>query len=336
MVFTDFKVKYDPDKETPQDLTKKIINSIFIRRLKNKKPAITFISGDSGEGKSYSALKLQETILEILGLDINKYLDVMNVYIPIEYPIKIQKLLYDKEYKKVNVITLHEAREVIKAKEWHSFLNQSIADINAMTRSVKRLCVFIVSQFIRDISSDIRYTLNYYIKVKRAMGGNRRARLYISVVWKDDRDMDKPKLRKRRLSGIVVYPDNRHRRYTPIYLELTPPSKEVAKKFDEADFNAKSKINKGKLNKLLKEMQKDLEVKDDKIEAMVSWYVKNPDSLNMILKRRGSKISVKPYLMKMHDVNKEELKLFEEKLLTELSNKEVVKDGRNTEVEGQN
>jgi hypothetical protein len=311
-MFTDFVIKYNPKEDTPEDLTKRVLRSIVLRRLQYNKPAVLFISGDSGEGKSFGALKLQETLLELQGLELKDYINNINVYTPLQYPEKLQALLFNKELKKANIICMHEAREVIKAKNWHSFVNVAISDVNAMSRSVKRLCIMIISQFIRDISTDIRYTINYYIKVRRPMGGNKRARLYISVMWKDDRDLEKPKLRKRRLSGFVVYPDGRRRRWTPDYLEVTRPKKENTDIFEKSDREAKEKLLKSKMDKLIKEMRTEVEAEEDKTQKIADFYTKDQEQLNLACERYRGGWKIKKSYAEMSDLNKTEIKRLNE------------------------
>ncbi len=312
MAFCDFVVKYDPEKDKPLDITKRILYSVVIKRLKAHKPVVMFVGGDSGEGKSITCLRLQQLLLEIQGLDIRDHMDDINVYIPIEYPEKLRRLLFDKSLKKVNIICTHEAREIVKAKLWYDFLNRSIADINAMSRSVKRLCNMVVSQFIRDISPDIRYTLTYYCVVRRPK--NKPARLYINVLWKDDRDLEKPKLRRRKLSGYLVYPNGRYRRYIPQYFEMTKPPKDLVAIFEKRDYEAKAGIIKGKIDKLIQEMKADMGVKNNKIELMVDWYVKHQDNLNVIGRKIRDKWIVKPEVKKMHDLTVDEAKEFQSEL----------------------
>lgn len=331
MALKDFVIKYNPKVDKPIDITKRILFSIIINRLKHKKPAVLFISGDSGEGKSFSALRLQELLMDAQGMELTKYLNDINVYIPIEYPQKINNLLglnkgsyKETNLKDVNIICVHEARELVKAKNWQSFINTAISDINAMSRSLKRLCVMIVSQFIRDISTDIRYTINYYIKVRRPIG--KKVRLYIYVMWKDDTDLEKPKLRKRKITGYLIYPNGQWRKYSPSYLELRKPKKENVEIFENQDRQSKAKIIKQKINKLIKEMSSDMELENEKINLMVEHYLKNPENLNSIGKQFKSKWKLKPEIRQMYDLSIEESKDFEKKLNEALISKGVVKN----------
>jgi len=323
MAFCDFVIRHDPEKESVEDLSKKILISLYINRIKAKKPVITFVSGESGEGKSINTIKLIQVLLELQGLNIKDFLHDINVYTPLQYPTKLDAILYDKRLKKVNMIVMHEAREIVKAKMWHSFLTQAIGDVNAMSRAIKRLMIFIISQFIRDIATDIRYTLNYYIKVARPR--NRRARFYIYKMWKDDKDLEKPKLRKRKISGYLLLPNGTSKRYSPQYLELKMPDKEIVDEFDKKDMESKSEIIKRKLNKLIKEMSEDLNLENKKIEGMIKFYSDHPESLKKVGTRSRGKWKVNPEFKDMHDLNKDEVKAFSEGLDLQLKAKGLIK-----------
>lgn len=327
MAFCDFVVYHDITKDKEEELTRKILYSVLIKRLKAKKPAIIFIGGDSGEGKSYTAITLQLLLLELQGIDIRKYFHAINVYTPIEYPEKLDGLLYDKELKKVNIICMHEAREVVKAKRWQSFLTQAISDVNAMSRSIKRLAVIIISQFIRDITPDIRYTLNYYCIVRRPKG--KPARMYINVLWKDDRDLEKPRLRKRKLSGYIVDNKGHYTRYIPQYIELKKPPEDLCKIFDKADFEAKTQIIRNKTIKLISEMKSELNLTSQKIEAIVKFYSDNPESLALIGRRWHGKFKLKPEARQIHELTKAEANRFETLLNEKFKEKGIIEVVKN-------
>jgi hypothetical protein len=323
MGYTDYVVKYDPNVDTPQDLTRKILYSIFILRVKYKKPAVIFVSGDSGEGKSISSVRLLQELMELQGLDYKKHMDGVNIYTPIQYPEKLNKILYDKEYKKANILIIHEARTLIKAKMWNSFLTQAIADVNAMSRQIKPMITIIISQFIRDITTDMRYTLNFYVKIKR-LRGDSFARMQINVMWKDDRDLEKPKLRKRRLRGFLVYPNGKYRRHSPQYLAIKKPDKEICQEFDRQDAAAKTAIIHQRLEKLVKEMRDDLGLESKKISSMVDWYTEHIENLSLIGKRYKAGWKILKEARQMHDMTSEEVKSFELALNKKLKEMEVI------------
>lgn len=309
MAWCDFVVKYNPEEDDAEDLTRRILFSIWVKRIKHNKPVNVFIGGDSGEGKSFTVLRLQELLCEIQGLDHTEYMQAMNVFTPLEYPEKLDPILYDKELKKVNMIAIHEARDLVRAKNWQQFMTQAISDVNAQARSVKRLMTFIVSQFIRDITTDMRYTLNFYCTVSRPKG--KKARLYINVLWKDDRDLERPKLRKRKLSGYLVYPNGRYQRFVPQYLELSKPAKETTDLFERLDRESKSGIIRKKLDRLIDEMKTEMGMESEKVEAMVSYYKKHPDQITTIGKRYRGKWKMTKESREMHDLSRGEVERFE-------------------------
>jgi len=310
-MYADFIVKFDPATQTRQDLGRMIIQHIYYNRIRGKKPTVTFIGGDSGEGKSTAALVLMQTLLEKKDISLKDYLHDVNVYIPLEYTGKLDALLYDKRLRRVNCFCIHEAREVIKAKNWMSFLNQAISDVNAMSRAVKRINTFIVSQFIRDISKDIRYTINFYVRTVRP--SSQKARLYFFRLWKDDRDLDNPVLRKRRLQGYVVTPTKTYR-FIPSYIQVKMPEKEICDAFDEKDYKAKSEIIKRKLNKLLQIMEQDIEKPSEKIKTMVKFYTEEYERLDYIGRRVRGKLKLSPKFKEMHGLTDIEVKMFRKEL----------------------
>jgi len=324
----DFIVKYDPVNEPPELLTERIIYSLFVRPLKKNKPRIIFMGGDTGEGKTFSVNTFMKIILKTQGIikdekEFREYINVINIFQPLEYGIKTKTILFDKKYKKINTIALQEAREIVKAKRWQEFSSQAVADINAQARQIKRMCIFVVSQFIRDITTDVRYSLNYYLTVYRAMGGNGRAMVRIQRIWKDDRDLEKPKIRKRGIAGYVIYPNGRRRYIKPKYLELKNLEKQTAKILDELDTKAKKPIIEKKLEELMRRLQDEFGLKDDKIGAMVEFYTNNQESLKLIGKRTNAgKFKLNNNFKIMHDITPTEAKDFNDKLNQSLEKKQ--------------
>jgi hypothetical protein len=311
MAFCDFRVKYDPKKDTKRDLYLRILYVLFIKRIKGKKPAPIFIGGDSGEGKSTTVARLMQDLCEIQGLNAIDVFEDINVFQPLEYSPKLDALLdpRNKRLKKVNLFGIHEARDIIKSSKWQSFLAQVFADVNAQSRAIKPLVILIISQFIKDITKDVRYTLRYYATVRRPLG--KKARLYINVMWKDDRDLENPKLRKRRLQGYLVYPNGRHRRFIPEYFEIEKPDAEIVRIMEKADKEAKGTIIRRKLEALNKEMEAEIGI-DNKIPKLVDFYADRPELLQSIGRRHRGKWLTKNDFRQMHDLKREEIKRFEE------------------------
>lgn len=334
-MISDFVVRFDPKVDSEKDLMKRILNSVILSRIKNKKPTIIAVTGDSGEGKSFSTLRIMELLSELQGYDYSPFVDDTNVYTPIEYPKKMEKLLglnkkgfEETGLKKVNFIAIHEARTLVSAKNWQSFVNVAISDVNAMSRSIKRLVFFIVSQFIKDIDKSIRNTLTYYLTVQRPKGRN--VRLKFHVLWKDDRDIENPRLRKRKLSGHIIYPSGRYVRYSPSYFELSKPSPEVVESFEKSDTEAKAKILKQKLEKLMKEIEKDMDIDTSaiKVDNLVKHLQEHPEQIKTFGKISRKKWKLTPNAREMFDLTTPEIKMFEDKM-----NKDIQGDYNGTNQE---
>jgi len=319
--YIDFAVRYNPDVDSPRDLTKRILYSLIVKRTKYNKPTIIFISADSGEGKSWTGLAIEEILLEIQNLKLKDYLDVINIYTPLEYPTKINNILFNKDLKKVNIICIHESRELIRSKDWYKFITQAISDVNAMSRSVKRICFIIISQFVRDITLDVRYTLNYYMTVYRPLG--QKARVKMFRLWKDDSSLERPILRKRFIRGYLIDEKNHYRLYIPQYLEITKPVKEITDYFDNKDTEAKAKIIRMKLEKVLQQMKIELEVINRKVDAIAQFYSDHPENLHLIGKHIRNKFMVKPEVKVMHDLTDQEVIELQEQLTEKLREKKI-------------
>jgi len=324
----DFVVFFNSKTDSTEDISKRILYSLIVRRLKNKKPTVCFFCGGSGEGKSISSIKFQEIVLETQGLDINEYFDDINIVTPLQYATKIDKILHDKKLKKVNVITMHEAREIINSKDWRSFLSRAVADVNSMSRAVKPMAIFIVSQSIRDITLEMRYTLNFYIKLSRPRG--RPARAYISKMWQDERSLEAIKLRKRRIRGFLVDETGRYISYCPKFLELSLPPKDLVKRFVKLDKESKSVIIRHKLSELISKIKADIGDVGGKVDSMVEWYLKHSENLGIIGRQIRGKFRLHKGFKESHDLTPQEAKSFVTKL-----NNELTKRGINEEETGE-
>lgn len=315
----DFAIYYDPDKDTGVDIFRKIIFSVIYKRVKANYPCVIFVSGGSGSGKSETVLFAQKELSKMFGWDIHEHVNNVNIYTPMQYSEKMQALLKDKKLKKVNIAAIHEARVLVNSKNWQSFTNQSVAHVNAMSRSIKRIVFFIVSQYIRDISTDIRYTLNHYWRIAREKG--KPVKLYWDVMYNDDRDLEKPKLRKRKLRGYLIDPKGKYIPFTPDYFEIPRVEKELRDIMIEADKDAKVNIIEQRLDDLFKEMSLEGDDKSTaKINSMVEWYTKSPDRLMQLGKFYRKKWKLDKSAIDRHDLNKKEAKRVEELITAKVHN----------------
>lgn len=293
------------------NITNRIIKQLFYTPIKKNFPCVIFIQGKSGHGKSWTALKLQEILLSFDGLDLKDFVEDINISIPLEYPEKLNKILHDKELKKVRIICVHEARLVVNAKQWQDFVTQSIAHVNALSRAVKPLIFMVVSQNIRDVTTDIRYTIDYIVENYRPVHGDAQFKLF--KMFTDNRDLEHPILRKRPVMGLVKK-NRRWRLHKPQKFIVKKPDKETRERFEKADREAKIKIIKNMMDKLMLDLTKNLDTENKKVGVMVEWYTKHPEQIPLIGKRSKRGFRLHGNVSEMHELTSEEKKLFEKTL----------------------
>lgn len=309
--YCDFVVPYSEDREAT---TKTILSRLFLTRIKNKKPTIVLITGASGEAKSYISLAVADCLLSVQGVDLAKHLKDIEIFTPMQYAEKMKRLLYEKELKKVNVVIIDEAREVVDAKDWFNFVNRAIAHINAMFRRLKPMVIIIVTQYTGDVDKAIRKSITYWGACQRPIG--RKPYLRLFRIWLDERDIENPKIRRRRVFGYMKK-EGREFKVRPTF-HFKMPRKELTQEYEQLNYDAKARIINLKLEALLKTLNKDVASADDKAESMAEFYAKKPELLNMVIERKRGKIVLKKEVSKMHDITPEEKKLFHEKLLNKL------------------
>lgn len=321
--YLDFIIDYNED---PAVMGNQILQNITINRLKAHKPCIIFVSGDSGEGKSYAGLKILDVVNNYYGIDTLETLDDSVIYIPTEYLTKLDNCLFWKRNKRLDlenlrVLMIDEAREVVKARLWHTFLNQAIADCNAMSRSVKEIVLIVVSQFIKDIDSAVRYTLTFYAECERPLTGSTRLRL--DRVWKNTFDLERPRLCKRPVVGYIDHGKTRQKFYP--WFEVRKPPKEIYKKYDQNTFNAKSKILRKRIEETLKRLQKEIGHEFDKVQELVKYYMENPGQMKVIRDPRYKKFRLRKEFRDMHDLTNIEVTEFQKLLHEKMAEKGMIR-----------
>ena len=317
--FIDFVIDYN---DNPSIMGEQILQNLTVNRIRAKKPSTVFISGDSGEGKSSLALKILCAVNNKYGVDSYELLHDMIVYLPIQYLDKFDNILHWRrknrpELKDVHILIVDEARDVINAKDWHTFINRAVASCTNMSRRIKPMVYILISQFITDIDSDMRHTLTFYSECQRPLTG--RTKVTFERVWKNTYDLQRPRLCKRPVIGWVVNDDGSRAKLIPEF-EAKMPDKKLFNKYDEESFRAKSKILRMRIEETLNKMQKQVNI-FDKVEALVDYYIKNPDQLTTIIDPRYKKFRLRPQFMDMHDITRTERIEFEKRLQEELEKK---------------
>jgi len=287
----DYWVNYCEDEK---ELAHRQIEYAFLERNRSGKNTFVAHTGKSREGKSSMTLSEIEFMLKMHDIYLEDNLELINkmfVYTPFEYPDKLDALLNDKELKKVHFITIDDARFVINAKRWQTFLNQAIADVSSIAGRIKPLTVFINTQFLKDIDYDFRLALDFWGSAYRSLHGKAEMRYF--RFWLDERDPEKLRMRKRTMRGIVVK-DNKRIMYEPEKYVFNMPTKKVWDFYDQQSYEAKGKLVRKKLDDLMKEMRKESGL-DNRLEQMIEYYSKpqNYDGLMMLFEYKYRKAKLK-------------------------------------------
>ena len=82
----DFQVSLKEDSKPSHQ----ILSHLFKNRLNDKKPCIVFLGGQSGEGKSFSALKLSEIVFPEETDDEDTFISKQIIYNPLQYKEKLE------------------------------------------------------------------------------------------------------------------------------------------------------------------------------------------------------------------------------------------------------
>jgi hypothetical protein len=320
----DFVVPYtenlpDVEGKCPPKLSGDILEQLTLRRIKGKKPTIILLTGGSGEAKSYTGLSIADELLRRQGVDFLSYLKDIEIFTPFEYGTKIKAMLYEERLKKVNVLILDEAREVVDSKKWFDFINQAVAHINAVFRRIKPLVIIIITHSIMDIDSSIRRSITYYGTCTRPIDKPSSMKLF--KVWIDDYDLEKPKLRKRRIVGYIVK-NGRYIRVKPTF-RFHIPRKEIVDLYEDLNYESKGKIINRKIEMLLKSLDSEMKTANDKLEAMAVFYVEHPEMQKFVVEQRKGKLRVNKNFRKMHDLTEAESKEFEKILLNKFAEKGI-------------
>lgn len=322
--YIDFVIDYNDDSHI---MGKQILQNLTVNRLKAKKPCIFFIGGSSGEGKSTLGLKILGAVNEVYGVDTFETLHDSIVYIPKQYLIKFDNLLHWKQQdrrdlKDAHVLIIDEAREVVNAKDWHTFINRAVATCTNISRRIKPMVYIIISQFITDIDSDMRHTLTFYSDCQRPLTG--RTRVTIERVWMNTYDLQRPRLCKRPLVGWVVDGNSRSKFYPRFEVKMA--DKKIFNKYDEMSYKTKSVILRVKIEETLRRMEKQQNV-FDKVQSLVDYYMHNPDQLTMIIDPRYKRFRLRKDFKKQHDITQTETNEFQKRLEEALKKKGLLASG---------
>ncbi|MCJ7458319.1 MAG: hypothetical protein MUP17_04950 [candidate division Zixibacteria bacterium] len=336
MKLIDFIVPYNEDQRM---MGTEICKQLFVNRILKKKPTVILCTGESGEGKSYTGLKILEIVNNYFGVDTLTHLEDCIIYTPLEYSKKMNAMLHEPRLKDCRCMILDEARELVSSHLWYSFVNQAIADVNALHRTVKPLVFVVIVQFIKDIDPATRRTIQYYLSCLRPLN-QPHVNVFISRLWKDERDIENPKIRRRNVRGYFYTgsvndattgqftPGKKMTKFTPTMITVTLPPKEVYKEYERINLERKSEILKRKLENLLFQIEKEMGYKSSKVDSVVNYFMEHPELLDLIeTRRRGTKgnIVMKQDFKKMFDLSPVEIRDFQRALHLKLEQSDLVR-----------
>lgn len=288
------------------------IEYAFRERVRCGKNTIVLHTGRSSEGKSTATVREIEKFLEYDGLDAAKYINDVMVYTPLEYPEKLNRILYDKEYKDVNYIVLDDARFLINAKDWQSFLNRAIADVASVSRRVKPIVMYINTQFLKDIDVDFRINIDFWGQCNRPLHHPVEVKYY--RIWLDESNVEHPKVRKRSFKGFLMN-GSKKQPYVPTKFVFSRPSKEVWDKYEVESYRAKGRIIQERLNTMIATMKKKYGM-ENRVARLVEYY-SQPDryqELMLHFEYKYKKLRIKKESLDILGITKEEARDFSEQI----------------------
>lgn len=294
-------------------ISKSILKAITLNRLNADKPSVILITGESGEGKSKSAIRVAKDILEMQDIDIREYMNDVIVYNPFEFMTKVDAILTDERLKHINVFILDEARGIVGANSWNSFINQAIATVNAVSRGVKPMVIIIVSQDVGDIDRSTRKTIRYEFMCSRPLMNAVRIRPVIYYKYRSRGSVEKMELRYR---DMVV--DIR----TPLTNQILSPPIFVVKQLEDdiwqiykaQEKERKIKLIKNKTAQIVNKLKKEWDGEDSKVDKVYEILLANPDKLYELTMLKYGKRRVNAEAIEFADWSKYEIKDLEKRL----------------------
>ncbi len=232
-------LKFKSENFNGETFFKQIINN----HLKNKKNIFIMICGGSGEGKSYTALK----IAEIIQPDFNPAIQIAY------FAWQFLKVIENAKKKKYKVIILDEAHTTIPATKWFDYVNKAVHYVTTTFRQLHTLCVLIVTPNIKLIDKRLREICNYYAVAWRPTN-------YVFIdfykIYFNYYDLHNPEPKLNRIICKVGDKLVRIRR-----IKIKAPSKKLRKRYEKYSKIYKSDILRSKLEEIMKKTpKKDLEL----------------------------------------------------------------------------
>lgn len=314
----DFNVDISGGKSFGEEFVK----NVYLNRVRAKKPVNTFLGGWSGEGKTWAVCRKAEILADEQGLDKNIIAEKCMIYTPFEYASKYKWILNKRKSGKYNILVMMEARELVNAKDWQTIINRIISDTNALSRAIKRIMLFVISQDIGDVDKGVRKTINYYGECRRPYDGATRIKF-----WKLRRGgfIENPRLYQRQFTGLSRN-NNEYETIKVNTLIMKKPSKDFRNLVDEIDLQKKKEILFPKLEELDRKLKRSLP-KSTKLERIAEIISKEHKLTSLVVSRnKAGVIKLKKYIPQIYSLTKKETKELEKLIYDKLRNKGIIKN----------
>ena len=305
----DFEVQWQGNI---QDTTNQIFQHLFVRRIKAKKPCVILMTGASGEGKSNTALHLADEQFKIIGLDFKDYVQRSVVGSIVDFGPKTKAMLGDPELKKAFILIIDEAAATVNSKDWANITNRAVNFINNMSRAIKPLLIIIIAQSLKQVDSQLRQTVNFYMPVRRSYNKPAKAKLYKFYI--NERDLEKPKLQKKLVRGYIVNKGQKE------YIELTDIEfpkvrQDVWDIYKKDMIDSKSKLLEAEFDKLANALiDKNEDKHQERIDNLTKFLWSNKYILSNFAKFSRKKWSLKDEFVSNFMVTDSEKKQIETQL----------------------
>jgi ABC-type dipeptide/oligopeptide/nickel transport system ATPase component len=260
-----------------QKIGELVIKKAILARLESKKNTFIAIVGGTGEGKSYTALRIAELIEP--NFDVREQI----IYYPQQFLNIIQNAI-NKNYK---VLMLDEAHTTIPARLWYNFTNLAINFVASTFRQLKALVLIIVTPSIGWIDKTIREMINFYGVVFRRLP-DRPVELRLYEVAYDYFNLreEYPYLRKLKF----VYRRGVCKLDTVI---VGMPSQKLIEEYEKVSSEYKRKLLENQLKNVLGKIEKATVTSTANISEIANTLIENQKLLFTLMKKRKEGMELK-------------------------------------------
>jgi len=168
-----------------------VVKLFYNKFVKANKPCHIFVTGKSGEGKSWLSLKLAEIICSELGIK-TKPEHLLNLHAIYDFEdfTKVCKHVFETRCE-IPLILMFEGSVISHARQFMSKQNIIIGRIMSLSRTIKPVIFIINSQHWRDLDVWLRRRVDFYIAVNRYVASSGQSLKPIAKIYHVDHTVDR-------------------------------------------------------------------------------------------------------------------------------------------------